>query len=126
MSVRAKQIGKWIGMLLITLAAGMLVGCDDTEFDREPPAGQGSLIVDNFTGDRLLVYLDGVEVESVSAGRHRYYDRAPGVYRVALDGDDIRRFWADDVDVLQDRRTVVEVRGAAYDYYSLDVQVYFD
>jgi hypothetical protein len=126
MNFRANQLCKWIGVLSISLATGLIAGCDDTEFDREPPAGQGSLIVDNFTGDRVRVYIEGVEDRSVSSGDHRYYDREPGVYRVALDGDDIRRYWAGDVDVLEGRRTVLEVRGYSSDFNSFDVRIYLD
>ena len=117
---------RWIGLLPLLWASALLAGCDDTEFDRDPPAGQGSLIVDNFTGDRVYVYVNGMEVEHVSAGKHRYYDMAPGVYRVALDGDDTHRSWTGDVDVLEDRRTVLEVRSYAGDYVFFDVQLYFD
>lgn len=126
MSTQAKRIGNRFGILAIFLAMGMAAGCDDTEFDRDPPAGQGTLIVDNFTGDRVRVYIDGDEVDSVSSGKHRYYDRDPGVYRVALDGDDVNRSWAGDVDVLEGRRTVVEVRGYSSDYDLFAVQIYFD
>lgn len=122
----AKRVWKWMGLIPLGLAVGLAAGCDDTEFDRDPPSGQGSMIVDNFTGDRLRVYIDGEEAERVSVGKHRYYDCAPGVYRVALDGDDIRRSWAGDVDVLEGRRTVLEVRGYSGDYGSFDVQTYFD
>lgn len=116
-----------LGILAIaTMIAIWTAGCDDTEFDRDPPEGQGSLIVDNFTGDRVLVYVDGLKMESVSAGKHRYYDLDPGVYRVALDGDDTYRSWAGDVDVLESRRTVLEVRGYPSASDSFDVQIYFD
>ena len=46
--------------------------------------------------------------------------------RVALDGDDTDRSWADDVDVLEGRLTVLEVRSAAFEYDDFDVRIYFD
>ncbi len=126
MSIQTGRLFRWCGVLAVSLAAGWAAGCDDSEFDRDPPEGQGSLIVDNYTGDRVRVYIDGEQVESVSAGDHEYYDRDPGVYRVALDGDDTNRSWAGDVDILENRRTVLEVRGAAFDYEDYDIRIYFD
>ena len=121
------RVGKWVGILAISLAAiGMLAGCDDSEYDYDPPSGMGALVVDNFTGDRLLVYVDGMKAESAPAGHHRYYDLDPGVHRIALDGDDTHRAWARDVDILEGRRTVLEVHGTSTDYYALDVRIYFD
>ena len=105
---------------------GLFAGCDDERFDREPPAGLGSLVVDNFTGDRLQVYIDGQEREDTSAGDYRYYDLRPGLHRVALDGDDVNRSWAGDVDILENRRTVLEVRGSSCDYDNYDINIYFD
>jgi len=121
------RFGKRLGVLLLFVAmAWMVAGCDDSEFDYEPPAGKGALIVDNFTGDRVLVYIDGEEMERVSSGRHRAYDCLPGVRRVALDSEDIRRSWAGDVDILEGRRTVAEVRGDYVELDYFDVRVFFD
>lgn len=111
------------------LLAGALpfgAGCDESEFDRDPPPGQGSLVVDNLTGDRVYVYVDGQDVGSVGSDKHHYYDLEPGVHRIALDGDDTDRAWAGDVDILNDRRTVLEVRGYSGDYDSFDVRIFFD
>jgi hypothetical protein len=125
-NIRAKQLVKWIGGLSIALWAGMLAGCDDSEFSHDPPTGQGTLVVDNWTGDRLQVYLDGRLDESVTANKHRYYDLRPGLYRVALEGDDTDRFWVDDVDVLEGRLTVMEVEDDLNDYDEFNVRVYLD
>ncbi|HAL92356.1 MAG TPA: hypothetical protein DCM68_04955 [Verrucomicrobia bacterium] len=122
----AGRIRKWIWMLPLIFAAGALGGCDDSDFDRDPPEGQGSMVVDNYTGDRVRVYIEGERVDSVGEGDHRYYDLDPGVYRVALDGDDTDRSWAGDVDILENRRTVLEVRGYSGDYDEFDVRIYFD
>ncbi len=127
MKPTANMMPRWaLGLLLAVAAASGPSGCEDSEYDRDPPDGQGSLVVDNFTGDRLRVYVDGERLDSVKAGHHRYYDLEPGVHRLALDGDDTDRSWADDVDVLENRRTVIEVRSQAGDYREFDVRVYFD
>ena len=125
-----KKRAKWLrrlGIMAVVLASGLAAGCDDDDdYDHDVPAGQGSLVVDNFTADRVRVYVDGEKRESVGDGDHRYYDLAPGVHRVALDGDDTDRSWADDVDVLEGRLTVLEVRSAAFEYDDFDVRIYFD
>ena len=122
-TTRGGRFGWALGMALAA-ALPWLAGCEDTEYDHDPPEGQGALVVDNSTGDRIYVYVDGMEVDSVRSGKHRYYDLEPGVHRVALDGDDTRRFWANDVDVLEGRLTVLEVLGDSGGSY--DVRVYLD
>ncbi|MDD2520524.1 MAG: hypothetical protein PHR34_06180 [Kiritimatiellae bacterium] len=114
------------GLLGALLVAGLAGGCDDDNYSRDPAEGMGLLVVDNFTGTRLRVYLDGERVENVSSGEHRYYDLAPGIYRIALDGSDTDRSWAGDVDLLEGRRTVMEVRSWSSDYREYDVRIYFD
>lgn len=110
---------------VLALAALMLAGCDENRYSREPPPGQGTLYVENYTGDRLHVYVDGVAQERVPRGKERHYDLEPGIRRVALDGDDIQRSWVGDVDVLEGRRTVMEVDTAGY-YGAFTVRFFFD
>lgn len=120
------KIHKAMVWLVAVLALGALTGCEDERFDREPPPGMGTLIVDNFTGDDIEVYLDGIEAEETDAGDHRYYDLEPGLHRVVLTGDDTDRMWAEDVDVLENRRTVLEVDTDPFDYDEYDVATYID
>ena len=126
MTTDAKSLRRWLRILALVVPAALWAGCDDEEFDHTPPAGQGTLVVDNYAADRVYVYIDGEQVNSVTADKHQYYDRDPGVYRVVLDGDDSERSWADDVDVLEGRLTVLEVRTHALDYQAFDVRVYFE
>ena len=126
MTTGAKSLSRWLRILALLVPAALFAGCDEEEFDHTPPSGQGTLVVDNLTGDRVYVYIDGEEVNSVTSDKHQYYDRDPGVYRVVLDGEDTDRAWADDVDVLEGRLTVLEVREHALDYRDFDVREYFE
>lgn len=126
MKTFARDLGRWVRILALPVLATLFTGCEDEDYDHNPPAGQGTLVVENRTWDRLYVFLDGAEVESVKEDKHKYYDLAPGVYRVVLDGDDSDRTWADDVDVLEGRLTVLEVREDSLDSDDFDVGVYFE
>jgi hypothetical protein len=119
-------IGRLKGLgLAMALVALLAAGCDETRYSRDPPPGLGTLYVENYTGDRLHVYVDGVQQESVPQAKQRHYDLEPGIRRVALDGDDIPRSWVGDVDVLEGRRTVLEVDSASY-YGAFTVRFFFD
>ena len=126
MTAIVKRLGRGLGVLLLCSVAGLMGGCDDSNYSRDPVTGQGLLVVDNFTGYRVQVYIEGEREDSVSSGNHRYYDLEPGVYRVALDGNNTDRSWAGDVDVLENRRTVMEVRNYSGDYRYFDIRIYFD
>ena len=121
-----KGFGKWFRILPLVVLAELIAGCDDDGFDHTPPAGQGTLVVDNLTWDRVYVYIDGEEVNSVTSDKHQYYDLAPGVHRVVLDGDDTDRIWMDDVDVLDGRLTVLEVQDRNLSSDAFSVRIYFD
>jgi len=53
-------------------------------------------------------------------------DVLPGVRRVAVDSEDILRSWAGDVDLLEGRRTIMELRGETYRLETFDVTLYFN
>ena len=114
-----------LGLLALAVLAASCVGCDDDDddFDRVPPAGQGSLVVDNNTGDRVRVFIDSSQVPSVGKYDDRYYDLNPGSYRIALDGDDTDRFWTGEVDILQSRVTVLDVTDDLGDFDDFDVDI---
>lgn len=119
----------WRRAAVVVVAAtlgGIVAACEHEGYDYNPPPGQGAIVVDNFTGDRIQVFVDGSRLETVRSGGRRAYDLNPGAYRVALDSEDHYRSWADDVDVLKDRLTILEVRGQTGNYRQLDVRKYFD
>lgn len=103
--------------LLPLLPAGCETG---DEFDHDPPAGQGTLYVDNGTLDDFDVFVDGAELKGVDDGDYEHYDLEPGVHRVVLAAEDERYSFADDIDILEGRRTIVRIDG------SYNASVYFD
>jgi len=121
-SRRAGRIGRWAALLAAGLA---LCACEDDDWSHKPPAGQGSIIVDNRTSDDLHVYLDGAYAQRVKDFDHEAFDVQPGLVRVALDQAHGSRAWRDDVDVLQGKLTVLEIR-ADWSGDDFSVRVYFD
>lgn len=112
------------------LAGGMILAlglcaCDSSDWSHTPPAGMGSIIVDNCTVDGVNVYLEGTYTNRVSDYDYEAFDLAPGIHRVVLDESHGSRNWRADVDVLEGKLTVLEVNNG---YYSLDydVRIYFD
>ena len=119
---------RWLGLaaMAATVVFGF-AGCEtDDDYDHDVPAGKGTLVVDNQTPDRIRVYVDGAQVQNVGDGHERYYDLDPGVYRVVLDGDDTDRNWADDVDVLEGRLTILKVTDDLGDFDDFNVDLDFD
>lgn len=116
--------------MVLVLALPLVAGCDwdeDDDEDFEPPAGQGALRVDNNTGDDLRVYVNGEQLGSVGDYSDRAFPLDPGVYRVVLDQKNGDRDFRDDIDIIENRRTVLDV---AYDRDPFDddydVEVFFD
>jgi len=109
------------------LAADM-TGCDydDNDNDHEPPAGQGSLIIYNNTSDDIAVYVDGNRLDDVGDYNDRAYDLEPGVHRVILDQRGGDRTFADDVDILADRRTIMDVDSDNVNTLEYDVVIFLD
>ena len=119
---------KWTGMLaLAATVAVWTAGCDeDDDYDHDIPAGQGTLVVDNRTPDRIHVFIAGEQVQSVGDDDERYYDLDLGLYRIALEGDDTDRFWTGEADILEGRLTILKVRDDLGDFDDFDVDVDYD
>lgn len=117
--VRAATIAVAVGL------SAMLTGCEDDSFSHKPPDGQGCLIVDNCTGDRLKVFIDGFESTTrVNAYDDEAYDLDPGVYRVVLQERNGKRSCREDVDILEGRQTIMRVHHSGH--YQYNAHVYFD
>lgn len=115
-------------LIMASALALLSPGCEDPDddFDHDPPAGLGTLYVDNNTGDDLNVFVDGAGLAGVGDFDERFYDLAPGVHRVVLDQDDGDRSYRDDVDVLEGRRTILDVERDSDDSDRYDVAILFD
>ncbi len=119
---------KLLKMLLCFALLGLFgVGCHERDDDHHPPAGMGSILLRNNAGDDIYVYFDG----AIASNRADYaettpYDLAPGTYRVALTERHGSRSWSDYVDVLQDRRTILDVSADPTSSYAFDVVTFFD
>ncbi len=120
-----KAFIKYTLVLMLILLGFAIVGCeDDEDYNHNPASGMGALVVENRTYNDLDVYIDGVFVGRVNDGKDRAKDLAPGTYRVVLEERHGDSNYRDDVDILQGRLTVLDVReGASVDY---DVDVWFD
>ena len=112
------------------LAAALLplgfAGCDDEDYNHSPPAGQGSIYLDNRTGDDINVYIDGVVVNDIDDYGERAYDLAPGLYRLVLDEQGGDRYGAYDMDVVAGRLTVVDIRVSDWDWEEYDADIHLE
>ena len=111
------------------LAAGLVAlfltpGCetDEDEFDHKPPAGQGSIIVDNYTYTDIEFYVNGLLTGKINDDKDEAFDLAPGVYRIVLNDEDDQRNWAGDVDVLEGQLTILSVTIDATDFNDYAVE----
>jgi hypothetical protein len=115
---------------LVVLMTGAVVffgtgsGCDRTgdNYDYDVPTGQGVLVVDNQTIERLTVYVNGGERLSVRGNHDEGVDLSPGHYRVAFLQHDGDREYADDIDILEGRQTILKVaNGRHSDDYDVTI-----
>ncbi|MCX7818276.1 MAG: hypothetical protein N2652_03575 [Kiritimatiellae bacterium] len=110
-----------VGFAAVTLLALLLAGgCEERDYDHTPPAGYGSLILDNFTGDRIRVYINGGDAGLLDRYDDAAWDLRPGLHRVVLDQREGPRHAAWDVDVVTARLTVIRVRVSDWDWREYD------
>ena len=112
------------GMLALC-AALWFGGCDDDEYDHSPPAGLGSLIVDNRTAADIRVYVDGQYLGKAGDWDDSSFDLAPGYHRLVLDEVDGHRYYATDADILEGKLLVAEVRPGD-SIYAFDVFLWLE
>ncbi len=102
---------KWLVTWAIVCLIGG-VGCETNEdyLDHKPPAGMGSLVVDNQTGDDIEVFVDGRLDRTVDDYGNATVDLKPGQYRVVvLEKEDSDRSGVADVDILSGRLAILRV-----------------
>ncbi len=126
LSCRQKRLG-WLARLSSgwLLLLGLCACNNSDDWSHTPPPGMGSIIVDNLTRDGVNVYLDGAYVNSVDDFDNEVYDLEPGMYRVVLDESHGSCNWRDDVDVIEGKLTILEVKTGYYES-DYDVRTYFD
>lgn len=117
----------WLSWSASLVVAVSLAGCEynDDPTDHDVPPGKAVLVVDNNSIDDLAVYVDGVRKENADAFEDRAYTMEPGLHRVVLDQRGGSRSFAGDVDLLRDRRTIMNVTVRDFDS-QYDVRIYFD
>lgn len=111
----------------LALLTFLLIGsaCDDDDaLDHDPPDGQGAILVDNRTFSELRVFFNGIQQRDVDNGDVGIFNLDPGIYRVVLDEKDGDRNFRGDIDVLEDRNTVLDVVEDSF--VDFDVFIYFD
>jgi hypothetical protein len=113
---------------LLCVGLTLATGCkwDDDDRDHDPPAGQGSMVVENRTSSDIAVFVDGERLRDVRARNDRYYDLDPGVRRVILDQRGGDRTYRDDIDIIEGRITVLDVAADPASPTRYDVFVFFD
>ena len=108
----------------------LLFGCDwddDNDFSHQPPPGQGTIVIDNDHFNDTRVFINGEDLGKVKDDKEAFFDRPPGVYRIILDESGGDSSFAGDIDVLENRLTIVEiVSDGLDDRNSYDVAVFFD
>lgn len=117
---------KHTSRLLLTLSLGFLLwGCDsDDDLDNDPPPGQGAILIDNNTFDDIRVFINGERLNDADDFDVSIYTLDPGVYRLVLDQIDGDRSFRDDIDILENRNTVLDV--AIRSFLEYDILIYFD
>ena len=118
------QVGL-IGLLVLGL---FIAGCGGgSSPDHTPPAGMGSIMVNNNTGDDILVYIDGIATSShASYADITPYDLTPGSHRVTLTESRGWRNYSGFVDVLQGRLTYLDVSDDLKNIYAYDVATFYN
>ena len=116
----------FIGGLIAAVLVLGLAGCEDEGYDHVPPAGQGSIILDNFSSDDIHVFIAGAATNRLRDYENEAYDMTGGVHRLILDEDGGDRFGAWDVDVVVGRLTIVEVRTSEWNWDEYDVSIHLE
>ncbi len=109
-----------IAAALAMLAIALATGCEERNYDHTPPPGQGSLVLDNFTGDRIRVFIDGGDAGVLEDYDDDAWDLTPGLHRLVLDQRNGPRHAAWDVDIITGRLTVIRIRVSDWNWRLYD------
>lgn len=113
-------------LLLAMLFFGSAGDCtdDDDDIDHVPEEGKGALVIDNNTYDDMDVYVDGKLLGEARDGKVAAFDLDPSVYRVVLEQQGGDQSFREDIDILENRNTVLDVTFGSGSRF--DVFLYFD
>lgn len=115
----------YAGCALILACA--LIACeDDDDFNYTPQDGFGALIVDNYTDDDISIFVDGIELQETKDSSWRGYDLKPGVRRIVLDQQGGDHSYAGDIDILEGRKTIVDVYFSPDSIYLYEIRIDVD
>lgn len=121
---------KWFAYFsVILLATCLMMGLsacedDDDDFDHDIPAGQGTIVVNNQTSNDIEVYISGMEQNTAHQDDYEFYDRNPGIYRIILNEEDGDRNWYGFVDVVEGKKTILDVEVALGTYnYAVFIRI---
>ena len=84
------------------------------------------MVIDNNTGDDIDLFVDGERLTRVGDYSERVIDLDPGIYRVVLNEEDGDANSRGDVDILENRLTILHVYAHPYDWREYDVRTEFD
>lgn len=116
-------------VIFCSLMPVVFAGCDrnNSYYDHVPPQGKGSLVIDNHTGDDISIFVNGERMGGVNGGDYTIIDLNPGFIRLVLAADHVDRSYRDDIDLLDGRLTIIDVRASsANNYYTYDAVITFE
>ncbi|NLB54471.1 MAG: hypothetical protein GX811_01660 [Lentisphaerae bacterium] len=111
------RFGVFYFILLLTLL--FAAGCEKKYHEHQPPTGEGSLVLDNRTSSDINLYLDGKYTNRVYAMDYRVIDLTPGAYRLVLEQRRGTKYFGTDIDVLEDRLTILDIYDDGWQKYEV-------
>lgn len=119
---------KFVRCAAMAVAILSAAGCDweASTTDHDPKPGKGAIVIENNTGSKINVYIDGRSFGQAGDFDEKAIDLNPGVYRVVLDESGGSRTYRDDVDVILGKNTILDVAADPFDTTRYDVAVFIE
>jgi hypothetical protein len=111
----------------ILLVSTLFTGCEDEDdFSYSPAGGFGALIIDNYTDDDISVFVDGTERPETKDSSWKGYDVEPGLRRLFLEQQGGDHAYIGEIDILEGRKTIVDVYFSPDSIYLYEIRVSID